>query len=738
MNSKILALLLLASSMSLGAQTLVEWEVVEHRLDEAGKPSYLQRFVVKGDMTSLDRLCFNQFDRPMHAVEKGDTVGRIIPGYYFIESELFAQSPDSVVVDILTGGTATQYSFGADGVHGVDKAGRPFDVEFSRRSQTRDAAQWAVPGRDRMPYGDIVFDRNNALTEGASKLGAYDLVPSFKTVIEGEGFCKRPRILSQELVKAENPEFYRIRVEADGIKLEGASEAALGTARRTVARLVQANPDGLPAATVEDWPDYHYRGMMIDVARNFQTLEQMKKFVDVMADYRLNRLQFHFIDDEAWRLEIPGLPELTEYGSRRGYTTDEADYLAQIYQGNGDPESAANHGMYTRDQFIDFLKYCYERGVLVIPEIETPGHSRAAVWAMENRYRKTGDDTYRLREDGDTSVYRSAQDFGDNVMNPALPGPHKFMAKVLDEVVSMYTEAGVPLESIHIGGDEVPHGGWSGSPSAQKFMADNGMATENDLHGYWAKTLARMISERGTKMSGWQEVGLGHNDEYAKELSPNVGFLNLWVGHPGKDGVRPGTRALDQGYPIVISDVSHFYLDLAQSYHPDERGLIWGGAYDEFVTLDGYPKQIAPANEGATGRIVGVQGQMWSETMRSPQWMEYYLFPRLFGVAERAWNADSTYDHRQFNRVLAERELPGLVSKNVNFRLHQPGVKLVDGKIVMNSPYPNAVIRFTTDGTDPNVKSDVYTGPFAPGDARQVRARLFWLGKQSVSSILNL
>ena len=736
---KILTLMAIAASAAMSAQTVdVTWKVVTHQTDANGKPCYVQRFVVSGDTKALDRLCFDQFDRVMTPVDPADRVGRIIPGYYYIESDRFASGADSVVIDIVTSGTCTQWSYGADGVHGVDKQGRPFDVNFSRLSGTQNPRQWSMEDHDLMPYGDRWYDINETLITEAQP-GAYDVAPSFKKVtMQGQGYYDGTGEVVTALVENSNPEYFKLVIQPGKVMVEGASAQAIAMAERTLNRLMALNGNKLPAAVIEDWPDYGYRGMMIDVARNFQTLDQMKKFVDVMADYRMNRLQFHFIDDEAWRLEIPGLPELTDFGARRGYTTDEADFLAQIYTGNGNPDSPTNHGKYTREEFIDFLRYCNDRGIQVIPEIETPGHARAAVWAMEKRYRDTGDASLRLREDGDTSVYRSAQDFGDNVMNPALPGPYAFMDKVLDEVIAMYTDAGVPLEFIHIGGDEVPHGAWSGSPSAQKFMREHGMTTESELHAYWVKQMADKISSRGYKMAGWQEIGLGHSQDLADAVAPEVGFVNIWRGNAGPDGVLPAAQAMEMGYPVVVSAVDRFYLDLAHSYHPDERGLIWGGVIDEFTTLNAKPKEIAPQTAASKAPVVGVQGQMWAETMRSPQWMENYLFPRILAVAERAWNSDPTYTDQQFNVLLEQRELPYLAGRNVNFHMRQPGIKVVDGKVMMNSPYRGAEIRYTTDGSEPTVNSPVYTAPFAPGDAHQIRARLYYLGKASVTSILNL
>lgn len=725
-----------ASVAATAADVEVAWQNLANRTDSDGKAEYVQRFVITGNLSGLSRLAFCQFDRAMKPVNSQDTVARIIPGYYYIASPRFAAGADSVVVDIVTSGNMPAYSYGPDGVHGVDAAGKPFDVRMTRMPSTERTEQWALPGKDRMLYGADIYALNEQLN-AAPAAGAYDIVPSFKSVTPGAGeyVASASDAPQAKLIKHTNPEFYRITVTPAGATIEGASSAAIYTASRTLARLLKMNGGKLPAAVIEDWPDYGYRGVMIDVARNFQTLDQMKKFVDVMADYRLNRLQFHFIDDEGWRLEIPGLPELTEYGSKRGYTTDEKNHLAQIYSGDGTTSSNWGNGHYTKAQFIDFLKYCDARGVKVIPEIETPGHARAAVHAMEARFRNTGDATFRLREDGDTSKYRSAQDFGDNVMNPALPGPYKFMEKVFDEIIAMYKEAGVELETIHIGGDEVPHGAWSGSPSAIRFMKEHNMSGEGDLHVHWAKWLGEALQKRGLKMAGWQEVALGKDEKIAKGIAPYVEFINLWVTWPGKgEKELPAVKAQQLGLPVLLSTAQGFYFDQSYSGHPDERGLPWAMLTDEFNSLDAYPSVIAPTQPG--GKVIGVQGQLWSETVRGPQWMEHYLFPKMLGMAERGWNSDTTYTHAAFNQVLAKHELPYLNTRGVNFHMRQPGIRIEGSKALMNSPYPGAVIRYTLDGSEPTAQSPEYTGAITlPSGTKQVRARLYHLGKESVTTI---
>ena len=227
----------------------------------------------------------------------------------------------------------------------------------------------------------------------------------------------------------------------------------------------------LEAMSIQDYPDLLYRGQMLDIARNYTTVDHLKKLIDILSSYKLNVLQFHFSDDEGWRLEIPGLEELTAIGSRRGHTTDEKDWLYPAYDGGYDPYAATSgNGYYTREEFIDLLRYAAERHVQVIPEIESPGHARAAIVAMNVRYKKYIDTDpekakeYLLSDLQDTSRYVSAQAYTDNVMNVALPSTYRFMEKVIQEIVAMYKEAGAPLTTIHLGGDEVAKGAWMGSP----------------------------------------------------------------------------------------------------------------------------------------------------------------------------------------------------------------------------------------------------------------------------------
>ena len=741
-------LALIANTLS--AKTSVTWENLGNSQDDAGA-YYVQRFTVK-NAAEVERLCFNQFARQMRAISPGDTIVEIVPGYYYVESPRFGTDADSVVIDIRTKGTLMSWNYAPDGVHIVKDGDVTEGVDYTRKSIIDRPEQWSLPGvKDHMPYGNEIYSFNESLAT-AETVGVYDIIPSFKSVTFSGGNsifqsdADSQLNISYNNINHDNTEFYRITVKNNAIKVEYASDRAKMYADNAIYGWFNFGNGEitLPNAVIEDYPDLQYRAIMIDVARNFRTISDMADLVKLLAYYKINTLHFHIVDDEAWRIEIPGLPELTSVGSRRGYTLTEDDYLAQIFTGDGNPDNRNNssNGYYTRDEFIAFLKACHEMGVNVIPEIESPGHARAAIKSMEARYRNTGDDTYRLIEDGDTSRYTSAQSFHDNVMNPALPGPYRFMEKVISEIALMYQEAGATLVGIHIGGDEVPKGAWNGSPSAQAMITAENLGGEKGLHAKFVRQIAKILSERNIPMYGWQEIAVGHTNEYNEATAPLVGGVNCWstLAAHGHGGVT--REAVEAGYPVILSNVNHFYLDMTYNYHPDEKGLNWGGTVDEFNSLTGYADELCPVTPTTKGRVIGISGQVFAETMRDHEnnWqLQTYLFPKMFGLAERAWNISPTYTPAKFNKVV-ERELTDSPTIG-SFHVRQPGIIVEDGMIKMNSPYTygngtNNRIFYTTDGSEPTTSSAEYTTPVAVGDATEIRAKLYMGNTASVTTIL--
>ena len=714
--------------------TSVTWSSLGNVKDANGKNTYTQRFTVKGNL-DFPRLGFCMFARQMQPVNPADTLIELMPGYYVIASPRLQSGADQVDIDIVVNGSLANCTYAADGVHRVNADGTTSPVAYTRTPLTSKAV-WAAPGKDKMPYGPAIYDANEARKTDWTP-GVYDIVPSYKkvTLLPGTSTVKQPVFVD---INPENPEYYTIDVRNDSLIVACRPDKQWAVMFPFTAKVLTPN-DGkpLPNVHIENWPDFGWRGQHIDLSRNYINPGEMHRILEILAANHLNKLHFHFADDEAWRLEIPGLPELTEVGSRRGYSDHGEDqYLYQVFAGDGNPNTMTGtaNGYWTRQEFIDFLKRANVLGIDVLPEIESPGHARAAIKAMEVRHRN-GDSSYRLIHDGDTSKYTSAQSFHDNAMNPALPGPYKFMDKVFDELIAMYKEAGVPLVGIHIGGDEVARGAWDGSQVAQDFMKEHGLENQHALHGYFVRQIAKSLKERGVPMFGWEEIAVGHNEEFNKEVAPVTAGVNCW--HVTPDAA---IKAVKAGYPVILSNVNRFYLDMASSYHPEERGLTWGGTVDEFDALGGYADKMCPvALDSVPGTVVGVQGQLWGETLREFPGVTRLLLPKITGLAERGWNATPTWTEPQFNALVAAKELPLYTTAPANLAVHmrQPGIKVIDGKVHMNAPYADGgEIRYTTDGTEPTAASPVYTAPFAYTDGMDVRARYTRNGNTSVTTYL--
>jgi hexosaminidase len=582
-----------------------------------------------------------------------------------------------------------------------------------------------------MPYGHKVFARNAELNKGA-KLAAYDVLPSYKNVNLTGGMSATPKQLEFVPVEPERKDWYRITVSNGHAVLECAPENHAQVEHRFLKNTLGRGYEKIPNAVIEDWPDVEYRALMIDVVRNFLSPAELSRIIDLMADYGFNTLHFHCADDEAWRIEIPALPELTSYGSRRGYTTDESEFLAQIYNGNGNPDTPGltSNGYFSRSEFIEMLQHADRLGIQVLPEIESPGHARAAIKSMEYRCRTTGDDSYRLIDLADTSKYTSAQDYHDCVMNPALPGPYKFMETVVKGIIELYREAGVRLPAIHIGGDEVPTGAWSGSPAAQQYMSEHGIKSEKALHAHFVERICDICANLGVKISGWEEIANGHSAEFDKHVMPNVYSVNFWHPAPRDGSESLATKAARKGYPVVLCNADLFYVDMVYSYHPDERGLAWASPVDEFKSLSGYVPQLC------TEPALGTSGNLFGETLRSDSQAEGYLLPKMLGLAERAWNGNATYSDVQLQTLISKFEIPYWKANGYNYHLRQPGIKFDKGKVTMNTVYDAGVIHYTLDGSNPDGNSTVYTKPFKT-NAEQVRAIVVLNDKQSVVTIEN-
>ena len=553
----------------------------------------------------------------------------------------------------------------------------------------------------------------------------------------------------------EGDEAYSLKVLKDqGIHITGSGKAGIFYGIQSLLAMLPveswSNKGGkleIPCVTISDAPAFGYRGIMLDVARNFHPPEAIRKLVDVMAFYKLNRLHLSLTNDEAWRLEIPALPELTSTGGYRGHTTDSKNHLIPAY-GSGpfpDPATGTGSGYLTRDDFVELLEYAAARHVEVIPEINFPGHARAAIYAMEARYDKfmaRGEleeaERFRLIDPGDRSVYNSAQNFHDNVVCVCGEAPFLFYETVVDEIASMYRDAGLRLTVIHTGGDEVPRGAWTGSPVCDDFLAAKpGPGTPADLQVYFERRILEILTGKGLVMAGWEEIALKR--ESNGRWSPNPEFnrstMLPYVWNSLGDYLDLGNRMANAGYHVVLCNVQNLYFDLAYNHHPAEPGLYWGGfvntrdafAFDPFNPEFG-KEGMESLERDSRENIAGLQGQLWSETLNRPDLVEYYYLPKMIGLAERAWSGQAEWGKETdpslrasaldsawnlFANVIGHRELPRLdhLFGGYLYRLPPPGALIQQGMLHANTGFPGLTIRYTTDGTDPDRESAVYTGP---------------------------
>lgn len=566
---------------------------------------------------------------------------------------------------------------------------------------------------------------------------------------------------------------YQLTVNGKGITIAAADRAGIFYGIQSLKLLMDPGSwsakkaaISIPFVTMNDKPRFAYRGLMVDIARNFQPLPQLLKIIDLMALYKMNVLHFHFSDDEAWRLQIPGLPELTDIGGKRGWPADDKQNLIPAFGSGPAPEFGPDNGYYTRAQFIQLLKYAAERHITVIPEVETPGHARAAIKAMDARYEryiKAGNkaeaEKYLLRDLKDSSTYYSAQMFNDNVLCVAMPSVYTFLEKIMDELKSMYAEAGAEMSTVHLGGDELPAGAWTKSPLCKQLIAANTkLKTTGDLWYYYIGKVNTILKKRGLTFSGWEEAALRKTKVNGQtESLPNPDFkqenfkVYVWNNVIGFGAEDLPYQLANAGYKVVMSCTSNFYLDLANDTSYQEPGHSWGGYIDlkkvfSFIPFNYYLNaysdyQFHPVAHSffddkeklqnkSRSNIIGLNATLFSEKVKSGERMEYMLLPKLLVFAEKAWSAEKPWETitdsvqreqvfahswSDFVNTLSARELPRLdyYHQGFNYRVPPAGAIVESNMVKANTLFPGFTIRYTTDGTEPVGNSSIYQKPIA-------------------------
>ncbi|MFN3405200.1 MAG: family 20 glycosylhydrolase [Cytophagaceae bacterium] len=587
--------------------------------------------------------------------------------------------------------------------------------------------------------------------------------------IEGPSDSKQQISLEKGNINfSKSDEAYTLLINTNGVKITGNTAHGIFNGIQSFKSLIPADYYiqklkllSLPAISIEDAPSFEYRGLLIDVARHFQSKKSILKSIDLISLYKINKLHLHLTDDEGWRIEINDLPELTDIASKRGHSKDESQHLIPAYGSGPYGELSPSNGYYSKEDFIEILKYAKSRHIEIIPEIDLPGHARAAIVAMKARSKKfteKGDNTnalkYLLHDPEDKSEYLSVQQYNDNVICPCNEGIYNFINKVVFEIKVLYNEAGVTFTTIHIGGDEVPHGAWEKSPSCLSLKKENRqIKNADDIRNNFLKRTTAILQQHDLTVSVYEDALLYNaggkleiREEYLKKKYQAYAWNNVW----GWGTEDIAYRLANKGYPVVLTHVTNLYFDHAYSNDPADAGLYWGGFNDtrkayEYIPFHLYKSaykdrmgnKISESifsgkeklNTEARKNIKGMMGMLFSETIKSEQMLEEYIFPKIIGLAERAWAKEPDWAYinnseertkilnaqwNVFANTIGQKELPKLdyISGGSHYHLPAPGLIMEDGQIKANSPFPGLAIRYTTDGKEPNQTSKLYYGPF--------------------------
>ena len=462
------------------------------------------------------------------------------------------------------------------------------------------------PGEYRLTSG-ATFSLTGAAREGELAQYIASLPFALKEAPRGGALTLRidPRRVAAE-------EGYTLEVTPRRINVEARSEAGAFYALQTLLQLAGKQTDGswrIPCCRVEDAPRFPYRGIMLDVSRNFQSKEFVLKQLDAMAHFKFNRLHFHLTDGAGWRLEIKRYPRLTEFAAWRPYRTWLDWWSAdRHYCVASDPQ--AHGGFYTQEDIREIVEHARRLHITVIPEIEMPGHSEEVLAAYPE-------------------LSCAGKPYVNSEFCPGNEQTFGFLEGVLTEVMELF-----PSEYIHIGGDEAGKGAWKSCPKCQARMKAEGIADVDGLQSYLVHRIERFLNEHGRRLLGWDEILDGG-------LAPNATVMS-WRGAEG------GLKAIRAGHDAIMTPGEYCYLDYAQDA-PFTQPLSIGG-YTPLRKVYSFEMSFPELTPEEQARLLGVQANLWTEYIPTPEHVEYMLYPRVLAIAEAGWSLPERRDYDDFRR----------------------------------------------------------------------------------------
>ena len=518
------------------------------------------------------------------------------------------------------------------------------------------------------------------------------------------------RFVTDESLPAEG---YELNVDGEGIEVRASQFPGFLYALQSLEQLLPAAvygtepaPDAaweVPCVKIADAPRFAYRGMHLDVARHFFSVDEVKRYIDVMAIHKLNTLHWHLTNDQGWRIEIKRYPELTAVGSIRKATVVRKEW--------GTYDGTPYGGFYTQDEIRDVVKYAADRGVTVIPEIDLPGHMLAALTAYPE-----------LGCTGGPYEVWGRWGVADDVLCPGREKTFEFLEGVLTEVMELF-----PSEYIHIGGDECPKVRWEKCPRCQAKIRQLGLkddgehTAEHYLQSYVTDRIGKFLAQHGRRIIGWDEILEGR--------APSDAVVMSWRGSEG------GIAAAKLGHDVIMTPNSHFYFDYYQSLDTDAEPFGIGGyiPMEQVYSYDPAFPELTPEQQK---HILGVQANLWTEYVLSDEHLEYMLLPRLAALSEVQWCLPETKD---WNRFIGSFRMDKIYSQlGYEFAKHIFGVTAsyaVDpekGGVVMTlTTQGGAPIRYTLDGSDPTASSPLYKAPVTIGESCTFKAAALREGMQT-------
>ncbi|MFB0497833.1 hexosaminidase [Mucilaginibacter sp. OAE612] len=497
------------------------------------------------------------------------------------------------------------------------------------------------------------------------------------------------------------PEGYKLSVTAKQIKISGHDAAGVFYGLQSLTQLLKVTNGKvtIQGYTITDYPRFAYRGMHLDVSRHFFKPEAIKKWIDLLALYKINTFHWHLTDDQGWRIEIKKYPLLQSISAYRDETI--------IGHKKDSPhrfDGKRYGGYYTQDEVKEIVEYATQRHITVIPEIEMPGHALAALAAYPQLGCTGG-------------PYKTATFWGifDDVYCAGNDETFTFLQNVMNEVLPLF-----PSKYIHIGGDECPKTKWKVCPKCQQRIKDEHLKDEKELQSYFIGRMEKYLNSKGRQIIGWDEILEGG-------LTPGATVMS-WTGEEG------GIAAAKQHHDAIMTPEKYVYLDYYQSLYRAEP--LAGGGYTPLSKVYNYEPITNELSGEEAKYIKGVQANAWSEYMASPAQAERQLFPRMLALAEVAWSSKENKSYPDFLKRLRYQQ-PLLKKLNINAadvfdEITDSVTETADHRVALNlqTTLPRAKIFYTTDGTEPGLNSKGYTGAITIASPGIIKAAVFNNGRQ--------